>query len=314
MSNKNIKQAVKTNDGSMAFEAGSWSFSAQGPRRKASSGKLGDILEQLYSEHHYFSALLDQLETETGKLKPGKVPDYPLLLDIVDYLVHYPDQFHHPREDLLFGELLKVDKSFQPDLERLLREHRTLRSYNDKLFAELSRIAEGRRVDRPELQRNLQRYIEGYRKHMDFESRAVFPRAKGTLSTAALAQLSEKTSGIDDPLFGAQLQTRYRRVGRSLQTRIDGFSADLVSREISTIESAIGGVSGMITRAQAVREGLGQVNRAALERNKNTLREHLPRPTGVVTLPVALLRNHRQYLQESLQTLRRTLGDDSTEA
>lgn len=314
MSKQQTKQAVDVSDGSMTYEDGAWAFSAAGPRALVSRAQdLGGIIEQLYSEHSYFHALLNQLEAETERLQPGKIPDYPLLLEIVDYLVNYPDQFHHPREDLLFGELLKVDKSFAADLKRLLREHKTLRSYNDSLFAELSRIAEGRRVDRPELRRSLQRYIDGYRKHMEFESKAIFPKAKGRLGAAALARLSEKTSSIDDPLFGAQLQNRYRRLGRSLQSRIGGFNVDLVSREISGIESAIDSVSSAMTRIQALREGFEQVNRAALQRNKDTLRKHLPRPIGLMTLPAALLRNHGEYLQDSFRTLRTALAEDVTD-
>ncbi|MCX2982015.1 hypothetical protein EYC98_14220 [Halieaceae bacterium IMCC14734] len=311
MSKQAKKKTVKTHDGSMAYKSGAWSFSAAGPRvidKKAQN--LGGIVEQLNSEHRYFSALLDQLEVESERLQPGKIPDYPLLLDIVDYLVNYPDQFHHPREDLLFGELLKVDKNFATDLKRLIREHKTLRSYNDSLFAELNRIADGRPVNRPELRRSLQRYIDGYRKHMGFESTSIFPKAKGSLNADAMARLQEKTSAIDDPLFGAQLQNRYRRLGRSLQSRIEGFSAELASREIAGIESAISGTSIAMNRIQALREGLTEVNRTALQRNKDTLKDLIPRPIGLVTLPAALMRNHGQYLQDSVKALRIALTDE----
>jgi len=99
-----------------------------GNREEQGGSALAGVIETLYSEHGYFLSLLDALEQEAEKLQPGRVPDYHLLLDIVDYLTHYPDQYHHPREDLLFAKMLSVDKSFKPDRKRLERRHKTLRS------------------------------------------------------------------------------------------------------------------------------------------------------------------------------------------
>ena len=67
-------------------------------------------------------------------MRPGKVPDYHLLLEIVDYLTHYPDQYHHPREDLLFTRMLESDSKFRRKLDRLEREHDTLLHFTHELF------------------------------------------------------------------------------------------------------------------------------------------------------------------------------------
>ena len=66
-------------------------------------GKLSSLLDTLYNEHRYILSLLDNLEQQSLRLKSGKVPDYQLLLDSIDYLTHYPDRYHHSREDLLFA-------------------------------------------------------------------------------------------------------------------------------------------------------------------------------------------------------------------
>jgi len=237
-----------------------------GTRKKQEANALAGVIETLYSEHGHFLSLLDTLEQEAEKLRPGKIPDYHLLLDILDYLTHYPGQYHHPREDMLFAKMLSVDKGFKRNLERLQREHKTLRTYNDQLFAKLTRIAAGRRVDRPELLRNLQRYISGYRQHIEFESKSIFPRAKGELSSAELKRLQVNTRYIDDPLFGGRLENRFRRVGRSLQAGLSGFSADLVSRQISGIEMAVEGASVVVKKVRPLRKGRSRVNKKGLSR------------------------------------------------
>ena len=132
-----------------AFEDGVYAYSKRGPHRKVAcdGDPLRDTLETLYSEHRYMHSLLDAMEEQVKRMKPGKVPDYNLLLDILDYLTHYPDKYHHPREDILFAHMLESDRHFQPKLDRLRREHKTLRHYNNELFNELTHIADGRPVD-----------------------------------------------------------------------------------------------------------------------------------------------------------------------
>ena len=256
-----LEQAVE-------FEDERFHFSGGAPERKARSGQgsLPAIVETLYSEHRYIHHLLDVLEEQSGKLVPGKIPNYHLMLDVVDYLTHYPDQYHHPREDLLFGELLKRDKGFRKYINRLEREHETLRSYNDQLFNELRGVAGGRRVEQDSLRGALERYVNGYRKHMEFESREIFPRAEGSLNKRDLDRLDERTLYIDDPVFGGAVQKRFRRLARNLQGRLGDFGIDLASVELSLLETALEKVTAGIQAIDDTRQRLGASRRRGLGR------------------------------------------------
>jgi acetyl esterase/lipase/hemerythrin-like domain-containing protein len=212
------------------------------------------IIDTLYSEHGYILNLLNSLEKQAEKLKPGKVPDYQLLLELVDYLVHYPGEFHHPREDLLFGALLKKDKKLQPRIDRLMREHETLGQYNDQIFNELTAIVNGRRADQPALYKLIGKLIKGYRLHISYESREIFPLAKGTLSAAQLKKIEAKTRYIDDPLFGVEVKRQYRRVGRNLQAALGGASEFLLEKEVAGIEPAIEKVAVLVNKLNEMRE------------------------------------------------------------
>ena len=224
-----------------AFEDGVYAYSKRGPSRKVAfrGDPLRDTLETLYSEHRYIASLLDTIEEQEKRMRPGKVPDYNLLLDILDYLTHYPDKYHHPREDMLFAHILESDREFQPSLDRLQREHKTLHHYNTELFNELTRIADGRPVEQASLKQSIQRYLSGYRKHMDYESTQIFPRATGELDPADLKKLKANTRFSDDPVFGAEVQYKYRRLRRQLQAKVEVASQQLIAREMSGIESAI---------------------------------------------------------------------------
>lgn len=223
------------------FEDDVYSYSIEGPKKASqrSAGDLRDILETLESEHCYITSLLESLEQQARRLKPGKIPDYHLLHEIVDYLIHYPSQYHHPREDLLFSQMLEYDKGFQARLDRLQREHETLGQYTRELFNELTLAIEGRPVDRPDLRRLILNYINGYRRHMDFETKEIFPLAKGSLSNRDIKRLQLKTRYVDDPLFGGAFQYRYRRLRRNIGAKMEIAGQELITRERQGIESGI---------------------------------------------------------------------------
>jgi hemerythrin-like domain-containing protein/prefoldin subunit 5 len=306
-------------DDALEFEDQHYSYSRAGPSRKVSrkapADRLSDILETLYSEHRYLASLLDNLDKQIARLKPGKIPDYHLLLDIIDYLTHYPDQYHHPREDLLFNSMLEHDDGFKPLLERLEREHHTLSAYNHDLFHELTQIAAGRAVNRPELLHRIERYSAEYRKHMDYESREIFPRAKGSLSAADRRKLGEKTRYIDDPLFGGELQYKYRRLGRGLQARAEAVSQELVAREFSAIESTIEKLSGVVDTVENLKTAVERQGRECWREQKDTIRDHAQAGEGpkLVFLPLALIKNHGRQWRDGIAEIRDILRGSGSE-
>lgn len=297
------------------FDDGNRSYSLDGPaiREIEQREPLREVMETLYSEHRYICSLLDALAEQAERLKPGKVPDFPLLLDMVDYLTHYPDQYHHPREDLLFKSMLASSKAFQPKLDRLLREHEALHHYNHELLRELTRIAAGRRADRPDLYARIERYIEGYRRHIDYENKEIFPAAKGKLSAAQLKQLAAKTRHIDDPLFGGEVQYQYRRIGRRLQTGVELAGAELVAREMSGIQALIENLTEVVDRASRLRESVSEQHRDAWREQLDTVREHLRigEEPGAIHLPRALIDNYRRHWRQGFDEVWAILSNDA---
>jgi hemerythrin-like domain-containing protein len=41
----------------------------------------------------------------------GEQPDCDLMLDIFYYMTHYPDRFHHPKEDFAFARVMRPQES-----------------------------------------------------------------------------------------------------------------------------------------------------------------------------------------------------------
>ncbi|MGI9284169.1 MAG: hemerythrin domain-containing protein [Pseudomonadales bacterium] len=314
MTRNSAKNSVEQ---AIVFEDDLYTFSREGPKRNtAGQGNAWvGIVETLYSEHGYILSLLDTLEQQVSKLKPGKIPDYHLLLEIVDYLTHYPDQFHHPREDLLFAGLLKREKKFQARLDRLQREHETLHFYNDKLFNELTHVVNGRAVDRAALLHSINRYIAGYRKHIDYESREIFPLAKGVLTAADLEKIDAKTRYIDDPLFGSKVQAQYRRLGRNMGATVESVGEELIAREFSTIESMIETLSQCADTLVELKNTMNAWSSGSLEEQFDTVKAHTACNNGpdLVFLPLALLKNYRRHMQEGFGEIKGVLARKKTQ-
>lgn len=288
---------------------------AAAQRQAANVDAVVGIVETLYSEHGYLLSLLDSLELQANKLAPGKIPDYHLLLDIVHYLIHYPDEYHHPREDMLFSALLEKDKSFSRKLDRLLREHETLAHYNRELFDDLSRIAAGGKANRPELRERIKRYLSGYRGHIKYESEHVFPMAKGSLSADELARLDEKTRFINDPLFGAKIKQRYKRLGSRLQSRISSARDEFVAKEFSAAEAGLRTLSNAIGTIDQLWQTANELTVESWNEQLDTMKAHANPGNSpkLLLLPVALMQNHGRHWRRGITEVRKVLNSGSSD-
>ena len=116
---------------------------------------MNDPTAAWHAEHVNFARLLDLLEKQVAVFHAGERPNYELMLDITSYLRHFPDRFHHPREDVAFARLTAHDAGLRAEINRLTQEHRVLATAGDALLEREIGIEErergrgGRRRRRP---------------------------------------------------------------------------------------------------------------------------------------------------------------------
>jgi len=58
---------------------------------------MATIIDHLETDHRNFAGLLKILDRELDSIAAIKEPDYPLMALVLDYLLTYPDQVHHPK-------------------------------------------------------------------------------------------------------------------------------------------------------------------------------------------------------------------------
>jgi len=190
---------------------------------------MSDVIAALDRDHANIAKLLEILESEMLAIEVGKTPDYSLLQDIMRYLTHYPDRFHHPKEDLIFKQLLKRNPGARDDVEDLLEEHVSIGLAGQ----EFDRILRTSGIDSVEVREQLEAagfaYIRALREHMLKEEKKLFPLAMEVLTKEDWQVIDEEVDAVEDPLFEAQIADEYQRLYKLIidQTELEAVTGSI---------------------------------------------------------------------------------------
>ena len=173
---------------------------------------MPQVIKALERDHANIGRVLDLLESEILAIDVGKTPDYPLLQDIMCYVTQYPDRFHHPKEDLVFAQILQREPGVHADIETLLKEHISIGLAGRK-FERLLRTSN---IDSVKVRERLgnagSAYIRALREHMSEEERKLFALAKMVFTKEDWQAIDAAVDAIEDPLFGTEINKGYERL------------------------------------------------------------------------------------------------------
>lgn len=169
-----------------------------------------------HAEHVNFLRLLDILQKELDAFHHGAQPNYDLMVDIVSYLRHFPDVHHHPREDVMFSCMAKLDPSLSIALERLRQEHRVIAAAGEELLKTLNEVTSGAVIARAVVESIAAMYLVYYRHHIASEEEEVLPRAARLLSAEDWREVQAAAPAWRDPMFGDKAEVGYRELRRHI--------------------------------------------------------------------------------------------------
>lgn len=177
---------------------------------------MSDIIDTWRKDHVNFSRLLNLLEVQIKLFHEDETPDYELMQDIIYYMTHYPDLFHHPKEDLVFDMVKKVDSSTRSVVDELMEQHVVLRESGMKLFGNLEAVVAGAMLSRTSVEGPAETYIAYFRSHMKKEESEIFPLAEKLLSDKDWRDVDAAVPPPIDPLFGPSVNDRYLALHRQI--------------------------------------------------------------------------------------------------
>jgi hemerythrin-like domain-containing protein len=159
------------------------------------------------------SKLLSLFEREIDRLATGARADLVLVDDILAYVSHYPQEVHHPMEDLLYAAFARLVPDAASHVADLHGEHVHLTQLTDRLTMQLRAIGAGQMVNRQEVERLGREYVTASREHMEQEDEQIFPAIRESLGETTWRALGRKVAHrVNDPNFHQQHRVPYDRL------------------------------------------------------------------------------------------------------
>jgi hemerythrin-like domain-containing protein len=181
---------------------------------------MNALLDRLAEDHRRLTQLLALLEGMLDRFSDGTEPDYELMCELMEYMVDYADQVHHPSEDLIFERLLAEPGLGHDVLRRLMLQHEALTTLNRRFRDSLEGIVHEEVLPRDEVEQQGRELVATLREHMRLEDQEAFPLAAELLSAADWAALDAAAPTALDPVFGQADPERFRALYAQLRAEI----------------------------------------------------------------------------------------------
>lgn len=173
------------------------------------------IIGRLKEEHEQLLRKLNLLELHYLDMCRGETPDCSLMKSILVYVQEYPEQIHHPLEDMIYAILLeRVDDS--ESVRKLIPEHTKLETVTRELIQLLESCSECR-ASAEKLKQQLSEFLVGQRQHIYIEESEVFPLVQRALTDKDWKRLENMTPILDDPTSGGRTWYDYERLNREIE-------------------------------------------------------------------------------------------------
>ena len=172
------------------------------------------------AEHENFIRLLSVIETQIARFHDGARPDYELILDVMHYMTHYPDRYHHPREDCAYAAVLDYAPQLRAATTQLADQHVRIARRGAQLAEDLQAIIDGALMPRAQVEADATAYTRLLRQHMQQEQAQIYPAVERHLTPADWLIIDARIYFVDDPVFGERVEARYRNLQREIAAHV----------------------------------------------------------------------------------------------
>ncbi len=162
--------------------------------------------------------VLNILDNIAELAKSGEDPDFELVNEIMLYMTVYPDAVHHPKEDLVYKELMTSRPHLAAGLDDVAADHQEIAKLGTRLRDDVEAIVAGAAVRREHFIEDASEYVYRLRQHMQWEEEDLFPRVDEMLEADSLPIDVEQFQHIKDPVFELEVESGFRRLMASLKS------------------------------------------------------------------------------------------------
>ncbi len=177
---------------------------------------MSNIIQILLEEHRNIDKLLLVLERELDVFDRSEEPDYEIFQAVIQYFQDYPENCHHPKEDMVFEKLKARDAAAADRVGDAEADHRVETLRLRRLVEAVEDILAGREFLRQTFHDVVHEFIAHQRQHMDKEERLLFPAAIKGLRPEDWAHIDARLNDRKDPLFNGVIETKFQALQRTI--------------------------------------------------------------------------------------------------
>ena len=177
---------------------------------------MSNIIQILLEEHRNIDKLLLVLERELDVFARSEEPDYEIFQAVIQYFQDYPENCHHPKEDMVFEKLKARDAAAADRVGDAEADHRVETLRLRRLVEAVEDILAGREFLRQTFHDVVHEFIAHQRQHMDKEERLLFPAAIKGLRPEDWADIDARLNDRKDPLFNGVIETKFQALQRTI--------------------------------------------------------------------------------------------------
>ncbi|MBN1379765.1 MAG: hemerythrin domain-containing protein [Gammaproteobacteria bacterium] len=171
---------------------------------------MSALMQRIRQDHINITRLMDILDAQVGLFHRGKTPDYNLMLDIMHYMMNYPNIAHHAVEEIVFEKLMDLRPELKSQAREITRQHRELAEKAHAFTDDLQAIIDGYSIMvRDQVEREARYYISLLREHLRQEEADLMPAAEQVLSEKALRAIETSIPDMTDPMANKQALKEY---------------------------------------------------------------------------------------------------------
>jgi len=165
-------------------------------------------------EHLAIAAVLYSLRFLVRRMRTeGEPPNFALLHAMFDYIVEYPDRWHHPKESqFLFTALRERNPAASELVDELEREHHKGDLLIVDLKHKLAAFENGDAQALPSFSKAVEEYARMQWEHIRKEEDVLMPLAERSLSANDWRRIAEAFQENDNPLFGIKPKDEAERL------------------------------------------------------------------------------------------------------
>ena len=161
-----------------------------------------EAIQIIKDEHLAIAAVMYCLRYLVRQMRDhGEAPNFPLLHAILDYVVSYPDRWHHPKEnDYLFAAIKARTHDADAIIARLEQEHRDGHPQIEDLKTRLNDFERAGKA--APFYQAADAYAQSEWDHMRREEDELMPLAERALTADDWQRIHEAFRANDNPLYG----------------------------------------------------------------------------------------------------------------